>query len=250
LLALVLKFLFLETPLLATSPLAGTLGLSPFSTSHLNPKVAPVSVPLDPDHPTEWVNVILQNIAQAYRRELKAGLEGAAGEDAARAFIQRWANEHRGTSLLDDIIVHSISLGSDAPKLRAARVLPATKPGENVRIECDIFYQDEISASLSTSILLHYPTPSFARLPVSLTMSLSKFSAKIIVTPPALSDPSPYLTISLDPSFVLDLSTHSLLGSRAKLSNVPKVHEMITQRIKKGIADRGSWKVLLPGVRA
>lgn len=56
--------------------------------------------------------------------------------------------------------------------------------------------------------------------------------------------------MTLDPSFTLDLKTSSLLGSRAKLSDVPKVHELITQRIRSALAARGVWKVLLPGVRA
>lgn len=74
-------------------------------------------------------------------------------------------------------------------------------------------------------------------------------SYQVTVTPPRESDPTPCLTLTLDPDFTLDTRTTSLLGSRAKLSDVPKVHEMIADRIRGTLAARGTWKVLLPGVR-
>ena len=40
-------------------------------------------------------------------------------------------------------------------------------------------YTDTLSLSFSTSVLLNYPFPSFARLPISLTISLSVFSAAV-----------------------------------------------------------------------
>ncbi|KAG8981455.1 ERMES complex subunit mmm1 [Tulasnella sp. JGI-2019a] len=248
LLALVLKYLFLET----TPSLPRTPGLTPFQTQthHNQPQSPPISLPLplNPNEPVEWVNVILLHIARAYRRELSAGMDGPSGGESARRLLEGWVNKHRGT-LLDEIHITSVNIGNDAPKLRSAQVLPPKAGSEDVRIECDVLYTDDVSASLSTSVLFHYPTPSFARLPVSLTLSLSTFSAKILVTPPAPSDPSPCLTVTLDPSFVLDITTQSLLGSRAKLSDVPKIHELIAQRIRSGIAERGTWKILLPGVR-
>ena len=44
-------------------------------------------------------------------------------------------------------------------------------------------YTDTVSVSLSTAYLFNYPLPSFARLPVSVTISLSLFSSS--VSPPA-----------------------------------------------------------------
>lgn len=38
---------------------------------------------------------------------------------------------------------------------------------------------DTISLSLSTSYLFNYPTASFARLPISLTISLSQFKSSV-----------------------------------------------------------------------
>lgn len=127
---------------------------------------------------------------------------------------------------------------------------------------------DTISLSLSTSYLFNYPTSSFARLPISLTISLSQFKSavrpvclypafsalsltpaqQISVRPPSMSSPSPVMTLTLAPNFILDLTTTSLLGSRAKLANVPKLHELIQHQVRRVLAARGTWKVTLPGL--
>jgi maintenance of mitochondrial morphology protein 1 len=106
---------------------------------------------------------------------------------------------------------------------------------------------------------------SFARLPVSMTISLSLFKslvsllsllsqqlvtfiAQITITPPPADSPIPVLTISIPPSFTLDLMTTSLLGSRAKLADVPKLHELIQHQVRRVLAAKGTWKVVLPGL--
>jgi maintenance of morphology protein 1 len=38
------------------------------------------------------------------------------------------------------------------------------------------------------------------------------------------------------------------MGSRAKLANVPKLHELIQHQIRRILATRGTWKVVLPGI--
>ena len=48
------------------------------------------------------------------------------------------------------------------------------------------------------------------------------------------------------PDFVLELNTTSLMGSRAKLADVPKLHELIQAQIRRVLTERGTWKVVLP----
>lgn len=38
------------------------------------------------------------------------------------------------------------------------------------------------------------------------------------------------------------------MGSRAKLANVPKLHELIQHQVRRILAARGTWKVVLPGL--
>lgn len=38
------------------------------------------------------------------------------------------------------------------------------------------------------------------------------------------------------------------MGSRAMLRDVPKLHELIEYQVRKVLALRGTWKVILPGM--
>lgn len=38
------------------------------------------------------------------------------------------------------------------------------------------------------------------------------------------------------------------MGSRAKLANVPKLHELIQHQVRRALASRAIWKVELPGL--
>lgn len=64
--------------------------------------------------------------------------------------------------------------------------------------------------------------------------------------------PSPAILLSLDPDFTLSMSTTSLLGSRAKLQDIPKVEQLILGRLRAWMVDNFVWpkvRVLkLPGV--
>ena len=50
------------------------------------------------------------------------------------------------------------------------------------------------------------------------------------------------------PNFTLDLKSTSLLGSRAKLADVPKLHELIDNQIRRAIIRWGTLKFVLPGL--
>jgi len=199
---------------------------------------------------TDWLNLVLQQVLDAYRMKLRDGLPGMQGEEVARRRIEAFANKMRPPAFVDPIKVHSVDLGVSAPRLSSARhKLPNMLSDQH--IELDINYTDTLSISFSTSVLFNYPFPSFARLPVSLTISLSLFSSAIQLIPPQPQAEHPTLTFTL-PSphtdFVLDLRTTSLLGSRAKLADVPKLHELINHQIRKVIQDKGTWKIVLPGL--
>jgi maintenance of morphology protein 1 len=127
-----------------------------------------------------------------------------------------------------------------------------------------MMYKDDISISLSTAYLFNYPTIGFARLPVSVTISLSAFSCRVslplyvactlsqpfqvVVIPPSLSSPLPVLTLTMLPNFTLDLKSKSLLGSRAKLADVPKLHELIDSQLRRALLRHGTFQIVLPGL--
>lgn len=198
----------------------------------------------------EWFNLLLQLVAQTYREELKSNLPGAAGDEAARVKIERWANATLQSEMMDNIVIHSVDLGTSAPRITEARLVPDLNDPNGFVAECNLSYIDSVSVSISTSVLFNYPMPLFARLPVSLTLSLSLFSANVTIKPPSPTAIAPSVTLTLSPHFHLELRTTSLLGSRAKLADVPKIHQMLEERIKRAIADRATWKFMLPGLAA
>ncbi|KAJ3905472.1 maintenance of mitochondrial morphology protein 1 [Lentinula edodes] len=200
------------------------------------------------DESAEWLNLLLHQIVGTYRSKLRNDLPGASGDEVARKRVEDYANKIRPASFLDTIVVHSVDLGSSAPHLcngRRVHPSPSSNPQE---IEFDVNYVDSVSISLSTSYLFNYPMPLFARLPVALTISLSLFKSSVTITPPIHTSPAPTLTFSISPTFTLDLTTMSLMGSRAKLANVPKLHDLIQHQVHRVLAAKGVWKVVLPGL--
>jgi maintenance of morphology protein 1 len=149
----------------------------------------------------------------------------------------------------DPVFIESVALGTSAPRLSNARILPP--PQDHIGppdIQFDAEYTDDaVSVRLTTSLFFNQPVPAFARLPVSLSLTLDAFRATLTVSPPDPADLHPSMTVKLHPEFTLSLQASSLLGSRAKLANVPKVHELIENRIRKALIDRGTIRVRIPG---
>ncbi|OCH96509.1 maintenance of mitochondrial morphology protein 1 [Obba rivulosa] len=200
---------------------------------------------------SDWLNILLQQLLESYRSKLRGDKPGLEGDEIARRRVEDFANRMRPAGFLSPIKVHSVNLGVSAPRLSHARRKSRDFAAQDLQIEFDMSYIDTISISLSTSVLFNYPFPSFARLPVSLTISLSLFSSSILLTPPNPTSAHPTVTFSL-PSphtdFTLNLRTTSLMGSRAKLADVPKLHELITHQIRRVLVEKGTWKVVLPGL--
>lgn len=144
----------------------------------------------------------------------------------------------------------AVSLGNSAPRLFNAQIIPNDQndPSQTGprRIQIDASYTDSISLQLTTSLFFNQPVPFFARLPVSLSLTLSILRATITIEPPAKDVPDPVLVIRLEPDLELSLKQESSLGSRAKLANVPKIHELIENRMRRAIVDHGTWKIHLP----
>ncbi|EIM92556.1 uncharacterized protein STEHIDRAFT_89651 [Stereum hirsutum FP-91666 SS1] len=200
---------------------------------------------------TEWFNLVLRQVVESYRSRLRDDLPGLEGDEVLRRRVEDFANQVRPTGFLDPIRVHSVDLGVSAPRLSNAR---STRP-QNIdrslgdpQTDLDLTYTDTVSISLSTAYLFNYPMPAFARLPVSVTISLSLFSSSISIIPPVPGSHAPSLTIRIPPTFTLKLTNTSLLGSRAKLADVPKLHELIEYQIRRQIAQRGEYKIALPGL--
>ncbi|KZW02622.1 hypothetical protein EXIGLDRAFT_829150 [Exidia glandulosa HHB12029] len=252
LLLVVLRYLFLDTDP-ALPYLRSPLVDENESARHLKLPTASHDADIvggarDPES-AEWLNLILYQITQAYREDLRDHARGAAGDEAAREKIERWLNAAVSSSFMDPIRVHSVDLGSGCPHVSDVHFEHGDALND-IKIKLRLSYTDTVSVSLSTSVLFNYPAPYFARLPVSLSVSLSLFSSWATITPPSPTSPTPTISLSLPKSFTLDLKTVSLLGSRAKLADVPKLHEMIQSRIRNALSEKTISVALPPLTRS
>ena len=222
----------------------------------------------------DWFNVLIaQTIAQ-----LRAD---ALNDDAILSSLSQALNGPHKPDVVDEIRVTEISLGEEFPIFSNCRVIPVDEDGTPVKApigrkgglganlgestlqaRMDVDLGDVITLGVETKLVLNYPKPRVAVMPVALSVSVMRFSGTLSVsftpsTSPSTSRPdvqqpttadasrkggpshstsqpshSPTtLTFTFLDDYRLDLSIHSLIGSRSRLQDVPKIAQLIEQRI-------------------
>jgi maintenance of morphology protein 1 len=153
---------------------------------------------------------------------------------------------------LDEIKVTELSLGEDFPIFSNCRVIPVDENGlsfgagkgsetnrevrEGARLQArmDVDLSDFITLALETKLLLNYPKPLCAVLPVALAVSVVRFSGTLSISfiPSSPGHPSPTtMAFSFLDDYRLDLSIRSLVGSRSRLQDVPKIAQLVEARL-------------------
>ncbi|KAN0060570.1 ERMES complex subunit mmm1 [Thecaphora frezii] len=208
-------------------------------------------------------------------------------ERTARDLMEEILNRStsKANSFLDPIRVTEADFGEAYPIFTNARVRPADDTGR-MRIEVDVDYSDQITLAIDTKLLINFPRPRFAVLPISLSLTIVRFSGTLAVelfssdpnatvlpsssgggnngyaglassassprnarpplpAPPLKPVETPRsrhrLHFSLHPDFALEASASSLLGSRAKLQDIPKIEQLLISRLRGWILDRFVW---------
>ncbi|KAF2024437.1 hypothetical protein EK21DRAFT_78697 [Setomelanomma holmii] len=143
---------------------------------------------------------------------------------------------------------------------------PGTTGTEEGRLQArmDVDLSDVITIGVETTLNLNWPTPMSAVLPVALAVSIVRFSGTLALSfipsssPPSTSAPSPStesknhttsdqdrpstssglpphrpttLAFTFLDDYRLDLSVRSLVGSRSRLQDVPKIAQLIESRV-------------------
>ncbi|KAG0243957.1 ERMES complex subunit mmm1 [Actinomortierella wolfii] len=178
----------------------------------------------------DWMSVLLAQAIAQYRDDSKVNnrLIKALAEALNGGVRPDWVGHIRVTEL---------NLGEDFPVLSRARIRPADHPAGSVRAEIDIDFNDQIMLGIETSVLINWPRPRIAALPVSLVLSVVKFQATITLQFKTV-DGQQYISISTLPDFELEFGVQSLLGARTKLEDVPKVTDLITSKLRGFFIDR------------
>ncbi|TKA28941.1 Maintenance of mitochondrial morphology protein 1 [Salinomyces thailandicus] len=219
----------------------------------------------------DWFNVLIaQTVAQ---------LRADAQEDAAvLTSLTALLNGTSKPDFLDEIRVTEISLGDEFPIFSNCRVIPVDEHGtpikelsgnrgERLQARMDVDLSDVVTLGIETKLVLNYPKPFVAVLPVALAVSVVRFSGTLSLSFSPSSQPNPYqptsstppdtaeakneghplnptgsspttLTFTFLDDYRLDLSVHSLIGSRSRLQDVPKIAQLVEARIHQWFDDR------------
>jgi maintenance of morphology protein 1 len=200
----------------------------------------------------DWFNVLIgQTIAQ-FRSD-------AQHDDAILDSLSKALNGGSRPDFIDEIRVTELSLGEDFPILSNCRIIPvdedgvslghgkkfdpdkAARDGTRLQARMDVDLSDMLTLAVETKLLLNYPKKLSAVLPVALAVSVVRFSGTLsisfIPSNPSQSTPTRMIFNFLD-DYRLDFSIRSLLGSRSRLQDVPKIAQLVESRLHRWFDER------------
>lgn len=122
-----------------------------------------------------------------------------------------------------------------------AAFLATAGPSVRLQARMDVDLSDVITLGLETKLVLNFPQPRTAILPVALAVSVVRFSGTLrisFIPSNALTSKPTMMTFSFLDDYRLDLSIRSLVGSRSRLQDVPKIAQLIESRLHRWFDER------------
>ncbi|KAJ2867980.1 ERMES complex subunit mmm1 [Coemansia aciculifera] len=175
----------------------------------------------------DWLTVFLAQIIAKFRAD-------AERHDRLVRVISEALNGELRPSVIDSIRITQFSLGSDFLRITSARMVPSTG-SLGMRAELDLALHDDITLGFNTRVLVNWPRPSVAALPVTMVVSLVKFIGTVAIEfDSAALEPS--VVISILPDYVLDFDVQTLIGSKAKVQNLPMLTSVISRKLQAAFA--------------
>ena len=167
----------------------------------------------------DWFNVLFAQTIAQFRSD-------AQHNDAILGSLNAMFNGSKKPDFLDDIRITELSLGEDFPIFSNCRIIPVDEEGDGstaqARVEggrlqarMDVDLSDFITLGVETKLVLNYPRPLVAVLPVALTVSVIRFTGT--VRHPKRSHPSAAADPELALRFVHPLVTFRLVPYNAGL---------------------------------
>lgn len=204
----------------------------------------------------DWFNVLIAQTIAQFRTD-------AHQDEAILTSLTNVLNGSQKPDFLSSIKVTEVSLGEEFPILSNCRVHPvddgsAGPDGAQLQARMDVDLSDLITLGVETKIILNWPKPLTAVLPVALAVSIVRFSGTLSISflpsashsassanpanpvPPQqpLSTTPTTLAFSFLPDYRLELSVRSLVGSRSRLQDIPKIAQMVENRLHAWIDER------------
>lgn len=200
----------------------------------------------------DWFNVLIAQTLAQFRSD-------AQHDDAILTSLTKAMNGDSRPDYIDEIRVTELSLGEDFPIFSNCRIIPvdedgvtvgngrkfdpatAARDGTRLQARMDVDLSDMLTLAVETKLLLNYPKKLSAVLPVALAVSVVRFSGTLsisfIPSNPSQSTPT-MMTFSFLDDYRLDFSIRSLLGSRSRLQDVPKIAQLIEARLHRWFDER------------
>lgn len=200
----------------------------------------------------DWFNVLIAQTIAQFRSD-------AQHDDAILNSLTKTLNGTSRPDFVDEIRVTELSLGEEFPILSNCRIIPvdedgislgshvkfdpatAARDGTRLQARMDVDLSDMLTMAVETKLLLNYPKKLSAVLPVALSVSVVRFSGTLsisfIPSNPSQSTPTMMAFNFLD-DYRLDFSIRSLLGSRSRLQDVPKIAQLIESRLHRWFDER------------
>ncbi|KAJ2355808.1 ERMES complex subunit mmm1 [Coemansia sp. RSA 2618] len=175
----------------------------------------------------DWLTVFLAQIIAKFRAD-------AERHDRLVRVISEALNGELRPSVIDNIRITQFSLGSDFLRITSARMVPSSG-SLGMRAEMDLALHDEITLGFNTRVLVNWPRATVAALPVSMVVSLVKFVGTVAIEFDCESL-EPSLEVSILPDYVLEFDVQTLVGSKAKVQNLPMLTSVIIRKLQAAFA--------------
>ncbi|KAG0129839.1 hypothetical protein HOY82DRAFT_396792 [Tuber indicum] len=182
----------------------------------------------------DWFNVLIAQTLAQFR-------EDAHTDGAILKSLNKFLNGPQKPDFLDSIQVTEVSLGEDFPIFSNCRISPSDDEPGKLQARMDVDLSDLITLGVETKLLLNWPKPLVAVLPVALAVSIVRFSGTLsisfIPSPENLAG-NTTLTFSFLDDYRLEIAVRSLVGSRSRLQDVPKIAQLVESRLHGWIDER------------
>ncbi|KAF3990038.1 hypothetical protein FT663_02317 [Candidozyma haemuli var. vulneris] len=191
----------------------------------------------------DWFNVLVaQTIAQLRTEALLS--------DNIYHSLNTFLEKSETPDYLDRIRLSEIDIGDDFPIFSNCRIKHSGDDFGRLEARIDVDLSDTLTLGIETRLLLNHPRPLTAALPVQLSVSIVRFSGCLTVSLVNINETDfagsskenltggTALMFSFSPDYRLEFSVKSLIGSRAKLQDVPKISELIESKLRSWFKDR------------
>jgi maintenance of morphology protein 1 len=182
----------------------------------------------------DWFNVLIAQTLAQFR-------EDARSDDALLNSLRSVLNGAQKPDFLSDITITEVALGEEFPIFSNCRISPSEDDPGQLQARMDVDLNDALTLGIETKLLLNWPRPLVAVLPMALVVSVVRFSGTLqIAFIPAAegSNNSTTLAFSFLDDYRLDTNVRSLLGSRSRLQDVPKIAQLVESKLHQWIDER------------